>query len=306
MALCLLLLHVSAVWWFFNTKELRQQARHTTQTHGHTNSLVSTGRGEGAGEGEETEGRQLDLLAHRANRRITIGGKSMAAVGYGTAALGEYTKPAVLSALKVGYTHFDTAMAREWYREDLVGEAIAEAGVDRETLFLTTKLHPKDLGTQSTAAAIAGSLAALRTGYINLLLIHYPHCFASLCKGSEGSWQDAWRVMEASVAEGTVRAIGVSNFNVRELAELVNFAKIAPAVVQTHSDPLAPNLEVQLFCKEHDIQFEAYSSLGTQHVMRNGGKNPVLTHPVVTRLATKYSVSPAVVVLSWGLHHGQV
>ena len=318
--------HFAAVMWFSGRKGARvQQMQQQLRTAyrdalrgaaaggAGVSSVVSvSGSGSGSGEsassasGGSTSG-NLDLYAYRTARGVTIGGKQMAVVGYGTAGLGASTKAAVLAALQEGYTHIDTAMAREWYRDDLVGEAIAESGVDRERLFLTTKLHPRDHGATSAARQVPQALKALQTSYVDLFLLHYSRCFGTLCGGQkpEGTWRDSWRALEAAHRAGTVRALGVSNFAVSELKELLAFAEVKPSVVQTHSDPLSPNRDVQNFCKEHGIQFVAYSSLGTQHAMRLH-TNPVLTNPVIVELAAKYSVSPAVVVLSWALHHGQV
>eukprot|EP00754_Rhynchopus_humris_P048375 Rhum_TRINITY_DN771_c0_g1::Rhum_TRINITY_DN771_c0_g1_i1::g.2347::m.2347 len=310
--------HFAAVMWFSGRKgarvqQMQQQIRtaYRDALRGATAGSAVGGGSSGSGGSESASGGStsgnLDLYAYRTARGVTIGGKQMAVVGYGTAGLGPSTKAAVLAALQEGYTHIDTAMAREWYRDDMVGEAIAESGVDRERLFLTTKLHPRDHGATSAARQVPQALKALQTSYVDLFLLHYSRCFGTLCGGQkpEGTWRDSWRVLEAAHRAGTVRALGVSNFAVSELKELLAFAEVKPAVVQTHSDPLSPNRDVQNFCKEHGIQFVAYSSLGTQHAMRLH-TNPVLTNPAIVELAAKYSVSPAVVVLSWALHHGQV
>jgi diketogulonate reductase-like aldo/keto reductase len=160
----------------------------------------------------------------------------MPAVGFGTAGLGSGTKAAVGSAHEAGYRHFDTAQAREWYREDLVGQALREPlSQDRESLFITSKLHPRHLGEchhmvhyvsalscswychelsrgrpfivnfgalrtgyNTTMAQIRQSLEDLDSAYIDLFMLHYPECWDSLCgsRPPEGTWQDSWRALE--------------------------------------------------------------------------------------------------------------
>ncbi|KAJ9458558.1 D-galacturonate reductase [Diplonema papillatum] len=238
-------------------------------------------------------------------------GYEMPIIGFGTAGLGGNTKQAVLSALEIGYRHIDTAEAVEWYREDQVGQALKEylnRKIQRSELFVTTKLHPKNLGEKATTASIRASIDNLGLDYIDLYLVHYPRCFGNLCSHQpEGTFRDSWKAMEAAVAQGLIRSIGVSNFGVAELKQLLSFARIPPAVLQAHSDPLDQNNAVQLYCRSKHIQFVAYSSLGTQQVMRaRGGQNPVLSDPFLKKLEEKYDVSSAVVVLRWALQTGQV
>lgn len=132
----------------------------------------------------------------------------MPRVGFGTAGLGDRTQLATLSALRCGYRLVDSAQAREWYREDMVGAAVAESKVPREKLFLVSKIHPRHLGFDATTAQLAVSLKELRTHFLDLLLLHYPECWGDLCNGQrpEGTWQDSWRALEAMQRAGTVRS----------------------------------------------------------------------------------------------------
>ena len=228
----------------------------------------------------------------------------MPRVGFGTAGLGEGTGDAVHAALAAGYRLLDSAQAREWYREDLVGAAIAASGVPRAALFLTTKVHPRHLGRDATAARLAHSLRELGTSYLDLLLLHYPECWGDLCGGvaPAGTWRDSWRALEAMHAAGQVRALGVSNFDARQLAELLEWAAVPPAVVQAHADPLSQNRELRRVCAERGVVFQAYSSLGTQWWgMGYTRGNPVLTAPAVTAAAAAHGVAPAQAVLRWAL-----
>jgi diketogulonate reductase-like aldo/keto reductase len=234
-------------------------------------------------------------------------GALMPLVGFGTAGLGEATERAVLWALEAGYRSIDSAQAREWYREDLVGNAVARSGVAREALFLTSKLHPRHLGYDATTRQFQASLDDLRVDYLDLFLLHYPRCWGSLCDSEpEGTWQDSWRALEALHAAGKARAIGVSNFDAGELRELARVATVQPAVVQRNSDVFAADLGVRVFCTARGWQYEAYSSLGTQWLMKGHRTNPVLTAPAVVAVAERRGVSPAAVALRWALDKGQV
>jgi diketogulonate reductase-like aldo/keto reductase len=265
------------------------------------------------------------------------GGARMPRVGFGTAGLGDGTGDAVRAALQAGYRLLDSAQAREWYREDLVGAALAASALPRQAVFLTTKIHPRHLGPTVTAGRLEVSLRELHTEYIDLMLLHYPECWGDLCGGvaPEGSWRDGWRALEAMHASGVVRALGVSNFDARQLRELLEWARVPPEVVQAHSDPFSQarseparthprahqraaslshpsfvclcrqNRELQAACAAHDIVFQAYSSLGSQWWGQGYHTNPVLASPVVAAAAAAHDVSPAQVVLRWALDKEQ-
>jgi diketogulonate reductase-like aldo/keto reductase len=228
-------------------------------------------------------------------------------IGFGLAGLGDASYHAVWNALESGYRHFDSAQAREWYREDLVGKALADYGAVREDLFLTSKLHPRDHGFQRTIQKVEESLQDLGTTYLDLFLLHYPRCWGDLCGDAtvEGSWKDSWRALERMHREGKIRAIGVSNFHLPDMKELLQIAKVTPSVLQSYSDPLRPDVNIQHFCKSHNIVFQAFSSLGTQW-RTDTAHNPVLTNPAISAIAKSTNMSPAQVVLRWALDKGQV
>ena len=227
-------------------------------------------------------------------------GVLMPMVGFGCA--GYVRKPALLDALSVGYRLFDTAQAHEWYLEEEVGDAIAEGHVNRSELFLTSKLHPRDLGATRTLEAFPDSLRRLRTTYLDAFLLHYPRCFGTLCaKEPEGDWRAAWGALETLYARGEVRAIGVSNFGPAELQQLLDVAKVKPHLVQSWMDPLHAERPLRALCARHGVQFQAYSSLGTQH---QTAINPVLRHPALNALAQQLGVTVAQVVLRWAVQHG--
>ena len=234
---------------------------------------------------------------------VLSNGEAMPAVGFGTC-LGSQTFAAVTSALESGYKLLDTAQAREWYDEDEVARAFLASGVGREGIWITTKLHPRDLGYDSTLEAVKRSMERFHTGYIDLFLLHYPRCWESLC-GKEhmpkGTWRESWRALEAAYAAGHVRAIGVSNFSPDELRELAAFAKEGPHVVQSWADPLHQGRQVRAAAKSIGAAYTAYSSLGTQW---NERPNPVLAHPVLMRIGAEHNVTSAEVALAWALARG--
>jgi diketogulonate reductase-like aldo/keto reductase len=235
----------------------------------------------------------------------------MPAVGYGTAGLGEHTTTAVKWALQAGYRMLDSGQAREWYREDLVGEGIAGCGVvglTRGDMFLTSKLHPRHLGKATTLRQFQSSLTDLRTDYLDLFMLHYPMCWGQLCGGKapEGTWKDSWRALEELHAAGKARAIGVSNFDVSQLAELKAWAKVQPAVVQRNSDVFSADVPARAFSHAQGWQYQGYSSLGSQWLMRGYQQNPVLHAPAVEAAADNHGATPAAVALRWALQKGQV
>ncbi|KAL4451545.1 hypothetical protein ABPG75_007207 [Micractinium tetrahymenae] len=235
-------------------------------------------------------------------------GVMMPMVGYGTAGLTDLTADAVFTAIRVGYRLIDSAGAREWYREDLVGWGWSASGIKREHLFITSKIHPRHHGYWSMLEVFSEALQDLQTDYVDLMLLHYPECWPELCGDVkvEGTWRDSWAALEQLVLEKKLRAIGVSNFNLQQMRELVGMAKVKPALLQANSDLLRQDWELQAFCKLHGIQFQAYSSLGGQWLVQTQGTwNPVLEHPVLLQIAAAHKKTPAQVALRWALQHGQ-
>ncbi|KAF8059205.1 XYL1 [Scenedesmus sp. PABB004] len=210
-------------------------------------------------------------------------GHAMPAVGLGTAGLGVGTAAAVQVALAAGYRLIDSAESPDWYSEPEVGAGLAAAKVPRESVFLTSKVHPRDLGRNATLAALKRSLSHLRTGYLDLLLLHYPACSpgTGCVPRPHQSWQESWRALEELVAAKLVRSIGVSNFGLSEMRELLRLAKVKPAVLQSRSDPFAVNHHLANLCHEANVTFVAYSSLGTQWINSPAAINPVFSNALL-------------------------
>lgn len=197
---------------------------------------------------------------------------------------------AVKYAIKHGYRSIDTAAI--YQNEAGVGQAIREgieeAGISREDLFITSKVWNSDLGYESTLAAYETSLNKLGLDYLDLYLIHWP---------VEGKYKDAWRALETLYKEGKVRAIGVSNFQVHHLEDLLKDAEIKPMINQVEYHPRLTQLEVKTFCQDNGIQLEAWSPLM---------QGQLLDQPVLKDIANKYNKTVPQVILRWDLQNGVV
>ena len=217
-----------------------------------------------------------------------LGGVEIPRIGLGVyqTARGAETQHAVAEALRLGYRHVDTA--RIYGNEQDVGAAVRASGVPRDELFITTKLWNDDHGYDAALKAFDASMKRLALDYLDLYLLHWPVPRKRL---------DSWRALEKLHGEGRIRAIGVSNFMVRHLEELLAHAKVVPAVNQIEVSPFLQQRDVRAYCAKHQIVVEAYSPL-TQ-----GEK---LDHPAVVAVARRLSRTPAQVMLRWGLQHGMV
>jgi diketogulonate reductase-like aldo/keto reductase len=199
---------------------------------------------------------------------------------------GEEVVQSVKAAIKNGYISIDTAAI--YKNEEGVGQAIKESGVPREELFITTKLWNADQGYESTLEAFETSMNKLGLEYLDLYLIHWP---------GKDKYKETWRAFEKLYKEGRVRAIGVSNFLVHHLEDLMSTAEIKPMVNQVEFHPHLTQKELLAFCEKEGIQLEAWSPLK---------QGQLLNEPVLEDIAHKYSKSVAQVILRWDLQHGVV
>ncbi|MED4585001.1 aldo/keto reductase [Brevibacillus choshinensis] len=197
---------------------------------------------------------------------------------------------AVRTAIRHGYRSIDTAAI--YGNEEGVGEGIRlgmkDAGITREDLFVTSKVWNADLGYESTLAAYETSLKKLGLDYLDLYLIHWP---------VEGKYKEAWRALETIYKEGRVKAIGVSNFHVHHLQDLMKDAEMKPMVDQIEYHPRLTQKELQAFCREQNIQMEAWSPLM---------QGQLLDHPVLKDIADRHQKSIAQVIVRWDLQNGVV
>jgi diketogulonate reductase-like aldo/keto reductase len=196
----------------------------------------------------------------------------------------------VKTAIKHGYRSIDTAAI--YRNEEGVGQAIAEAireySVPREELFVTSKVWNSDQGYQSTLDAFDLSLKKLGLDYLDLYLIHWP---------VKGKYKDTWKALEHIYKSGKVRAIGVSNFHVHHLEDLLAEAEIVPAVDQVELHPYLTQVGLREFAQSKGIQIEAWSPLA---------QGLALKDPSIEALAAKYGKTAAQIVLRWNLQSGIV
>ena len=209
----------------------------------------------------------------------------------------EETAAAVDVALREGYRHIDTAAAYGNERE--VGRAVAASGLDRSDVFLETKIWISDYGHDETLHGFEKSAAKLGVEQIDLLILHQalPSAFDRTL--------EAYRALETLLADGKVRAIGVSNFTVDHLTALLDSASVVPAVNQIEVHPYFVQPEVQAFGAEHGILTQAWSPIGGITFYREGEHTSTLEDPVIVEIAEAHGKSPAQVMLRWGLQHGR-
>jgi len=209
----------------------------------------------------------------------------------------EDTRTAVAAALEAGYRHIDTAAAYGNERE--VGEAIAASGLDRSEVFVETKVWISDYGYEETLHAFEKSAAKLGLDQIDLLILHQalPSDFEKTL--------GAYRALEQLLADGKVRAIGVSNFMVEHLTQLLEATDVVPAVNQIEVHPYFAQREVQDFGREHDILTQAWSPIGGITFYREGEHTSTLEDPVIVGIAKAHGKSPAQVMLRWALQQGR-
>jgi methylglyoxal/glyoxal reductase len=196
---------------------------------------------------------------------------------------GETTRRAVRYALKIGYRHIDTAQL--YGNETDVGRAVQESGIRREEIFITTKVWNSYQGYDSTLQACEGSLRRLGLSYVDLYLIHWP---------VQGLSDDTWKAMIKLSQQGKAHAIGVSNYSISQLRDLLHNSDIVPAVNQVEFHPFLYQQELLQYCKINRIQLEAYSPLT---------RAKRLNHQNIIDVAKKYEKTPAQVLIRWILQH---
>lgn len=198
---------------------------------------------------------------------------------------GEEVVASIKSAIETGYRSIDTAAI--YQNEEGVGQAIAEASVPREELFITSKVWNSNQGFDQTLAAFDETMEKLGLDNLDLYLIHWP-------VPAEGKFVDTWKALEKLYKDGRVRAIGVSNFNIHHLEELMANTEITPMVNQVEYHPRLTQKELHAFCKQHNIQLEAWSPLM---------QGQLLEEPTLVEIANRYQKSTAQVILRWDLQN---
>ncbi|MET1055341.1 MAG: aldo/keto reductase [Pedobacter sp.] len=213
---------------------------------------------------------------------ILNNGVKMPLLGFGTYLLQEgfECEQAVLNALNIGYRLIDTAAV--YNNEDSVGKAIKKSNVRREEIFVTTKFIPANVGYEKTKHACEASLKKMGLDYIDLFLIHLP----------QGDVDSSWNAMEELYKEGKVRAIGVSNFNMNQISDLVKQHNVVPAINQVETHPFSQKTEMQNGLNSKGIQLESWAPFAQ-------GRNNLFHQELLVALSCKYNKSVAQVVLRW-------
>ncbi len=216
--------------------------------------------------------------------RVLADGNSIPVLGLGVWQIpnGPTCVNAVRWALELGYRHLDTAQA--YGNEESVGRALKQSGLRREDVFITTKFYP---GSEDPVAEVQGSLKRLGVDYVDLYIIHWP----------QGGPTWAWPGLERAKELGYARSIGVSNFDVLELEQVIATASVAPVVDQVQLSPFEYRRRLLEAARKLHVAVEAYSPLGTGRHLANS---------TIRRMATRAGRTPAQVLLRWCLQRGMV
>jgi diketogulonate reductase-like aldo/keto reductase len=211
----------------------------------------------------------------------------MPMLGFGTFKIpeGKVVIQSVKKALKLGYSHIDTAA---YYKNETgIGEGIRQSGVSRSEIFLTSKVWTSDYGYDNTIKAYDMSLQRLGVDYLDLYLIHWYNAKV----------KDTWRAIEKLYKEKRVRVIGVSNFHIHHLETLLEYCEIKPMINQVEFHPQLLQSPLLEYCKQQQIQYEAYSPLM---------QGKIFNIPLLVEIAEKYKRTVAQVVLRWNIQMGVV
>ena len=215
-------------------------------------------------------------------------GVQMPMLGYGVYQVTkDECERCVLDALKVGYRSIDTAQS--YFNEEEVGNALIKSGIPRKEIFLTTKVWIEHYGYDECRASVLESLRKLKTDYLDLCLLHQP--FSDV--------YGAYRALEDLMAEGKIRAIGISNFYVDRMVDIASFARVKPAVNQIEIHPHHQQNEQLEWANKYGIQLEAWAPFGE-------GRGGMFELPELKAIGEKYGKTPAQVMLRWHIQRGIV
>lgn len=199
---------------------------------------------------------------------------------------GNVVVESVKAAIRNGYRSIDTA---SYYKnEEGVGQGIKESNIPRGDLFVTSKVWNDEQGYENTLQAFENSLKKLKLDYLDLYLIHWP---------VTGKFKETWKALEKLYNDGKVRAIGVSNFNIHHLEDLMADSEIKPTINQVEYHPHLTHIELHDYCKKEAIQLEAWSPLK---------KGTLLDNPTIVEIAERHKKTPAQVILKWNIQNGVI
>lgn len=209
-------------------------------------------------------------------------------LGLGTFKLAgkETIEKAVTYSIEVGYRHIDTAAI--YMNETEIGNAIKTSGVNREGIFITSKVWNSNQGYYKTLSAFDESINKLQTNYLDLYLIHWA---------VKNKFPETWGAFEELYTKGVVKSIGVSNFQIHHLNEILKNFKIKPVVNQIELHPFFIQEELRNFCKENNIQIESWSPIV---------RGRILNESIVLKLSEKYKKTPAQIIIRWHIENNLV
>lgn len=218
-------------------------------------------------------------------------GNAIPQLGFGVWRLEEDDAPEVVNAaIEAGYRHIDTAQGYE--NEAGVGQAIRQASIGRDELFVTSKLRNGHQGYDSALRSLDESLERLQLDYLDLFLIHWP-------APAHDRYVETWKALVEARNQGKVKSIGVSNFLPEHLRRIIDDTGVVPAVNQLELHPAFQQRDIREFHRDHDIQIECYSPLG-------GKESNLLDNPVLTELGEKHGKSAAQVMIRWHLQQNLI
>jgi diketogulonate reductase-like aldo/keto reductase len=229
--------------------------------------------------------RGIGIMENNKDYVILNNGVKMPLLGFGTYNAEDLVKlnNSIKECIKIGYRHIDTASF--YGNEEVIGSALMESDISRNEIFLADKVWNSEQGYDKTLKAFKNSIKKLKTDYLDLYLIHWPQALN----------KETWKALEKLYKEGYIRAIGVSNFTINHLKELIENAEIMPAVNQIEFHPRLVQKELMEYCKEYNVQLEAWSPL-----MRG----LVFEIPFLQKLSQKYERTISQIVLRWDLQMG--
>ncbi|GGF98584.1 glyoxal reductase [Paenibacillus albidus] len=222
------------------------------------------------------------------NQRIeAVNGVQIPQLGFGVYKLtnkGEF-ETAIREAIRIGYRHFDTA--KIYGNEEALGIEIQKSRIPREQFFITSKVWNTDHGYEATKRAFEQTAKKLKVEYLDMYLIHF----------ASPDYMGTWRAMEELYSQGKIKVIGVANFEIQHLEELLKHAKIPPMINQIETHPEFPQNKLHNYLKEHQILHQAWGPLGQ-------GNKTLLAHPELQIIAHAHQKTVAQVILRWHLERG--
>ncbi|XP_013407137.1 uncharacterized protein LOC106171369 isoform X2 [Lingula anatina] len=232
-------------------------------------------------------------------------GYSMPTLGLGLGGMSpEEANRSIRHAMRHGYRFFDTDSEDE--TEATLGYIMGDNPYcKREDVFVIAKVHPKNLGRNATKSSVERSMKRLNTDYIDLILIKAPSCDKEMidCKAAEnpGTWQESWQALEDMSKAGSIRSLGVSNFNILQMEELLTMTTVPVSALQARFDLMKRNTKLREFCNKNGIRFIAHSLLGFKWAKSSSKTNPILHSQMVGFAARFYRTGPASVLIRYAL-----